>query len=155
MAKEIVVFKEMDSKFYITYQEWLKNYALEVELPRDDMFLIIMNTLTRMGITSGNRLYQSCNILHKKGKYYICHFKEMFALDNRPVNLSKTDIMRRNTIAKLLEEWELLTIVNPDMVKDSLPVNAIKIISNSDTSWERVPMYVFGRNKKYNKGEYH
>jgi len=89
---------------------------LEVTLAENDDFLKVKETLTRIGVSSRKekKLWQSCHILHKRSKYYIVHFKELFALDGLPTNLSEDDIGRRNTIANLLEEWELLEIVNPD-----------------------------------------
>ena len=94
---------------------------LEVELENDDDFLKVKETLTRIGVSSrkDKKLYQSCHILHKRGKYYIVHFKELFALDGLPTNLDENDIGRRNTIANLLQEWELLSVVDEE--KSSVP----------------------------------
>ena len=93
---------------------------LEVTLSKDDDFLKVKETLTRIGVSSRKekKLYQSCHILHKRGKYYIVHFKELFALDGLPTNLSDEDIGRRNTIANLLEEWELLKVIDPDQTEE-------------------------------------
>jgi hypothetical protein len=124
--------------------------GVEVVLEDEDAFLKIKETLTRIGVSSKkeNVLYQSCHILHKQGKYAIMHFKEMFFLDGKPSNLSEDDLPRRNTIAKLLEEWGLLKIANQDSVKETLPISQIKILpyKNKD-DWELVSKYNIG--KKY------
>jgi len=104
---------------------------LEVTLAENDDFLKVKETLTRIGVSSRKekKLWQSCHILHKRSKYYIVHFKELFALDGLPTNLSEDDIGRRNTIANLLEEWELLEIVNPDKTEEPVaPISKIKIL---------------------------
>jgi len=122
---------------------------VEVLLGEPDDFLKIRETLTRIGVSSkkNQKLYQSCHILHKKGKYYIVHFKELFMLDGKPSNFDAVDVARRNTIANLLEEWELLTIVNPGMTEEPVcSINQIKIISHSEKgNWELVPKYNIGR----------
>ena len=124
---------------------------LEVTLAKDDDFLKVKETLTRIGVSSRkeNKLYQSCHILHKRGKYYIVHFKELFALDGLPTNLSNEDIGRRNTIANLLEEWELLEVVDPDKSEDPLtPINKIKILPYREKGdWELCPKYHIGKKK--------
>lgn len=122
---------------------------LEIELIEDEDFLKVRETLTRIGVSSKkeNKLYQSCHILHKRGKYYIVHFKELFALDGLPTNLTDNDIGRRNAIAGLLEEWELLEIVDSEQCSDPVaPLNQIKIISYKDKDdWELIPKYHIGR----------
>ena len=124
---------------------------LEIQLQEEDEFLKVRETLTRMGVSSRteNKLYQSCHILHKRGKYYIVHFKELFALDGLPTDISETDFGRRNTIATLLEEWELLSLVDPTKAKDpKVSLAQIKIISyNEKREWELIPKYHIGRKK--------
>jgi hypothetical protein len=124
---------------------------LEVTLAKEDDFLKVKETLTRIGVSSRKekKLWQSCHILHKRGKYYIVHFKELFALDGLPTNLSDEDIGRRNTIATLLEEWELLAIVNQEQSEEPLtPINKIKILPYREKSdWELCPKYHIGKKK--------
>jgi len=112
---------------------------LEITLQKPDDFLKIRETLTRIGVSSRTekKLWQSCHILHKRGKYYIVHFKEMFALDDLPTSIDSDDIGRRNTIACLLEEWGLLKIVNKAKIADKVPVNKIKILPFKEKNdWE-------------------
>ena len=122
---------------------------VEVELFEDDDFLKIKETLTRIGISSRKekKLYQSCHILHKRGKYYIVHFKELFALDGLPSNFSDEDKARRNTIVNLLDEWELCEIVNPEKTKDPvLNLKQLKILSHKEKKdWELCPKYHIGK----------
>jgi hypothetical protein len=124
---------------------------LEVTLKADDDFLKVRETLTRIGVSSKkeNKLYQSCHILHKRGKFYIVHFKELFALDGLPTDIDDTDIGRRNTIANLLEEWGLVDIV--DKKKAGYPIVSLaqmKIIPHKDKqNWELVPKYHIGKKK--------
>lgn len=124
---------------------------LEVRLKAEDDFLKVRETLTRIGVSSkkDNKLYQSCHILHKRGKFYIVHFKELFALDGLPTDIDDTDIGRRNTIANLLEEWGLVEIV--DAKKASEPIVSLaqmKIIPHKDKqNWELVPKYHIGKKK--------
>ena len=122
---------------------------IEIELFEDEDFLKIRETLTRIGVSSRkeNKLYQPCHILHKRGKYYIVHFKELFALDGLPTNLEENDIARRNTIANLLEDWELLEIVNPDQTEEPVAsIAQIKIISYKEKNdWELCPKYHIGK----------
>ena len=124
---------------------------LEVTLAKDDDFLKVKETLTRIGVSSRKekKLYQSCHILHKRGKYYIVHFKELFALDGLPTNLSDEDIGRRNTIANLLEEWELLEVADQEQSEDPLtPINKIKILPYREKGdWELCPKYHIGKKK--------
>jgi len=124
---------------------------VEVTLKEKDDFLKVKETLTRIGVASRKEktLYQSCHILHKQQKYYIVHFKELFALDGKPYNFGDTDIARRNTIANLLSEWELLTLVNPLKTEEPiLPLNQLKIISFSEKSeWTLTPKYNIGKKK--------
>ena len=124
---------------------------LEITLYEPDDFLKIKETLTRIGVSSRKekKLYQSCHILHKRGKYYIVHFKELFALDGLPTDIADNDIGRRNTIAKLLEEWELLEIVVPTKAEEpEVPISQIKILPYKEKGdWELCPKYHIGRSK--------
>lgn len=124
---------------------------VEVTLNEEDDFLKVRETLTRIGVSSRKEriLYQSCHILHKQGRYYIVHFKELFALDGKPSNISENDIQRRNTIANLVEQWGLVTILNPHVVKDNMaPIHQIKIISFKEKDeWELVTKYNIGKKK--------
>ena len=122
---------------------------IEVSLNEQDDFLKVRETLTRIGVSSRKEkvLYQSCHILHKQGRYYIVHFKELFALDGKPSNLSENDIQRRNAIANLLEEWGLVTILNPQLLVDNIaPLHQIKIISFKDKDdWQLITKYNIGK----------
>ena len=124
---------------------------LEIRLKAEDDFLKVRETLTRIGVSSKkeNKLYQSCHILHKRGKFYIVHFKELFALDGLPTDIDDTDIGRRNTIANLLEEWGLVEVVDSKKASDPIVSLAqMKIIPHKDKStWELVPKYHIGRKK--------
>ena len=127
---------------------------VEIELFEDDDFLKIKETLTRIGVSSRKekKLYQSCHILHKRGKYYIVHFKELFALDGLPSNINENDIARRNTIANLLEDWELLEIVEPEQTEEPVAsIAQIKIISHKEKGdWELCPKYHIGNKRRPN-----
>jgi hypothetical protein len=124
---------------------------IEVQLKEQDDFLKIRETLTRIGISSPKekRLYQSCHILHKRGKYYIVHFKELFALDGKSTNFSEEDEGRRNTIIKLLADWGLLDIVDEDLISyPTTPINQIKIIPHKEKNeWELIAKYNIGGRK--------
>ena len=126
-----------------------KGVGVEVELPTQDSFLKVKETLTRIGISSRKekKLYQSCHILHKKGRYDILHFKELFILDGKHNTLSEEDISRRNTIVNLLEEWELIKIVDPSKSADPVAsLNQIKIISFKEKNdWELTVKYNIGK----------
>jgi len=125
------------------------NNFIEVTLKHQDDFLKVRETLTRIGVSSRKEkvLYQSCHILHKQGLYYIVHFKELFALDGKPSNISENDIQRRNAIAKLLEEWGLIKILNPKLLEDNVaPLHQIKIISFKEKDeWELIAKYNIGK----------
>jgi hypothetical protein len=127
------------------------NSLLEITLKTEDDFLKIKETLTRIGVSSKKdmKLFQSCHILHKRGKYYIVHFKELFSLDGLPSDIDETDIGRRNMIAKLLQDWGLLNVVNVDKMNSILtPINQIKIISHKEKhDWELCPKYHIGKKK--------
>ena len=122
---------------------------IEVTLNEQDDFLKVRETLTRIGVSSRKEkvLYQSCHILHKQGKYYITHFKELFALDGKPSNISENDIQRRNAIANLLEEWGLIKILNPELMKDNIaPIHQVKIISFKEKNdWQLITKYNIGK----------
>jgi len=123
---------------------------LEITIKEPDDFLKVRETLSRIGVSSRKEkvLYQSCHILHKQGKYYIVHFKELFLLDGKPVNFSENDIPRRNKIAELLQDWGLLTIVDKSE-RQTVPINQIKIISHREKSeWELRTKYDIGSKKE-------
>lgn len=122
---------------------------IEVRLKSEDDFLKVRETLTRIGIASpkDKRLYQSCHILHKRGKYYITHFKELFALDGKKTNFSDEDRGRRNTIIKLLSDWGLVDVVEPQSIEEpSIKMSQIKIISHREKGdWELLTKYNIGK----------
>ena len=124
---------------------------VEVTLKEKDDFLKVKETLTRIGVASRKekKLWQSCHILHKRGKYYIVHFKELFALDGLPTDFDDDDEARRNTIVNLLEEWELLDIVDPDMTEEPVaPLSQIKILPHKEKNdWELCPKYHIGKRR--------
>ena len=124
---------------------------VEVDIYEDDNFLKIRETLTRIGVSSRkeNKLYQSCHILHKRGKYYIVHFKELFALDGKHANLTSNDVQRRNRIARLLADWGLISVVKPDSVADVAPLNQIKVLAYKDKGlWVLEQKYNIGKKGK-------
>jgi len=130
------------------YYDWTPDSMLEVKLPEPDNFLKIKETLTRIGVASRKDkiLYQSCHILHKQGRYFIVHFKELFALDGKESNISVGDIERRNTIAGLLEEWGLLKINNPLKAAQKVSLSQIKVVSFKEKSaWQLVAKYNIGK----------
>lgn len=126
---------------------------VEVSLLEEDDFLKVRETLTRIGVSSRKErvLYQSCHILHKQGRYYIVHFKELFSLDGKSSNISENDIQRRNTIANLLEQWGLVKILNPQVLRDNMaPIHQIKIISFKEKDdWELVAKYNIGKKRGF------
>ncbi len=127
--------------------EWTPASMLEVRLSHPDDFLKVRETLTRMGVASrkDNKLYQSCHILHKQGRYFIIHFKELFMLDGKPSNLMENDVERRNTIATLLSDWGLLDLVEEEQAENKAPLRQIKIISHKEKhDWELCPKYNIG-----------
>jgi len=134
------------------YTEPNLSSLVEIELNDDDDFLKIRETLTRIGIASkkDRTLYQSCHILHKRGKYYIVHFKRLFALDGKPSNFDENDVARRNTIANLLAEWELLSLVDVEKSSEpTVPMNQIKIIAHkSKSDWNLITKYNIGNSSK-------
>jgi len=127
--------------------EWSNDKMVEVTLAKEDDFLKVKETLTRIGIASHKTktLWQSCHILHKKGKYYIVHFKEMFALDGKPANLTVEDMERRNTIIRLLADWELCTVVNPAMLDEYPNKSNVKVIRFGEKAdWNLETKYNIG-----------
>ena len=131
--------------------EWNPSNMLEVTLNEPDDFLKIRETLTRIGVASrkDNKLYQSCHILHKQGRYFIVHFKELFLLDGKKSNLEENDVGRRNTIATLMSDWGLLTVENKEQLQPIAPLRQIKIISFKDKDqWELCPKYNIGNGSK-------
>lgn len=136
----------MSSEFI--YYNWSPESLLEVILPEPDNFLKIRETLTRIGIASkkDKTLYQSCHILHKQGRYFITHFKELFALDGKEANITMSDIERRNTIAGLLEDWGLLSIVESAKADQRISLSQIKVVSFKEKSdWVLTSKYSIGR----------
>lgn len=124
---------------------------IEVKLNNEDDFLKIRETLTRIGVASkkNQTIYQSCHILHKQGRYYIVHFKELFALDGKPSNFAEEDMGRRNTIANLLAEWSLVTLNDPDRSSSPVaPLSQIKVLPYKEKAdWELVAKYNLGKKR--------
>lgn len=124
---------------------------VEVTLPSDDTFLKVKETLTRIGVASrrDQKLYQSCHILHKQGRYYIVHFKELFMLDGKINNFDNEDRGRRNAVVNLLEEWNLVNVVDPSQIEDPVaPLSQIKVLAYKDKDqWELIPKYSIGKKK--------
>ena len=126
---------------------WTPADMLEVTLNEPDDFLKVRETLTRMGVASRKeqKLFQSCHILHKQGRYFLVHFKELFLLDGKKSNLESSDLERRNTIAQLLSDWGLVNIVNKSACESKAPLRQVKIVSFRDkSSWELCPKYNIG-----------
>jgi hypothetical protein len=123
---------------------------VEVKLVNPDDFLKVRETLTRIGVASrkDQTLYQSCHILHKQGRYFIVHFKELFALDGKHADISDNDLQRRNTVAHLLEDWGLVDILNPDDCEDTAPLSQIKVLAFGEKKdWNLVAKYNIGKKK--------
>ena len=132
-------------------KNWTPEQMLEVSLNEPDDFLKIRETLTRIGVASrkDQKLYQSCHILHKQGRYFIVHFKELFLLDGKPSNLIENDLERRNTIATLLADWGLVTIINTKVANPCAPLRQIKVIPFKEKAqWELCPKYNIGNSNK-------
>jgi len=130
--------------------QWKQTDMVEVVLNEPDDFLKVRETLTRIGVASRKekKIYQSCHILHKQGKYYIVHFKELFALDGKNTNLSLNDVQRRNRIVQLLSDWGLISVVNVDKIADLAPLNQIKVLSFKEKNdWTLESKYNIGRKK--------
>ena len=133
---------------------WTQDRMIEVLLNEPDDFLKVRETLTRIGVASRKekKLYQSCHILHKQGKYYIVHFKELFALDGKHANLSINDVQRRNRIVRLLSDWGLISIVDEETVADIAPLNQIKVLAYKDKGeWILEQKYNIGKKGKTQK----
>ena len=130
---------------------WKQDDMLEIVLKEPDDFLKVRETLSRIGVASrkDRKLYQSCHILHKQGKYFIVHFKELFALDGKYANLTINDVQRRNRITRLLADWGLITIVSDDSILDIAPLNQIKVLSYKDKNdWTLEQKYNIGKRGK-------
>lgn len=126
--------------------------GVHIKLFDDEDFMVVRETLTRMGVSpkGKNILYQSCHLVHKDGVYVVAHFKELFALDGLPSNVSTEDIQRRNAIVKLLEDWELLEVIDKDKIKDQMPLTGMKIIKYGEKdNWELIPKFNPGTLRKF------
>jgi hypothetical protein len=135
----------------MVYYDWTPDAMLEVDLIEPDNFLKVRETLTRIGIASrkDKKLFQSCHILHKQGKYFIVHFKELFALDGKESDISISDIERRNVIAELLQDWGLLKILDKTKAEPKASLSQIKVVSFKEKGeWELVPKYNIGGIKR-------
>ena len=133
---------------------WSPSDMLEVTIKQPDDFLKVRETLTRIGVASrkDKTLFQSCHILHKQGKYYITHFKELFALDGKNSTLTENDIQRRNTIALLLQDWNLIDVVNTSMVENKAPLSQIKVLPFKEKNeWNMVAKYNIGKKPEDSK----
>jgi len=131
--------------------KWSADQMIEVTLNEPDDFLKVRETLTRIGVASRKekKIYQSCHILHKQGRYYIVHFKELFALDGKHANLTVNDVQRRNRIIQLLCDWGLVTVINPENVTDIAPLNQIKVLAYKEKNeWILETKYNIGKKKK-------
>ena len=131
--------------------KWSADQMIEVTLNEPDDFLKVRETLTRIGVASRKekKLYQSCHILHKQGRYYLVHFKELFALDGKHANLTVNDVQRRNRIIQLLSDWGLVTVLNSDSITDIAPLNQIKVLSYKDKGdWILEQKYNIGKKTK-------
>ena len=136
--------------------KWAPDQMVEVVLNEPDDFLKVRETLTRIGVASRKekKIYQSCHILHKQGRYYLVHFKELFALDGKHANLTVNDVQRRNRIVKLLSDWGLITVVKPDGVNDIAPLNQIKVLAYKDKGdWILEQKYNIGKKGKVAEAE--
>lgn len=131
-------------------ESWDASQLVEIELSQPDDFLKVRETLTRIGVASRNekKLYQSCHILHKQGRYYIVSFKELFLLDGKTSDFSENDVQRRNRITKLLSDWGLVTVVRPEQIEDLCSMGQIKIIPHKEKNeWQLIPKYQIGSRK--------
>ena len=130
--------------------QWTRDSMVEVKVSQPDDFLKVRETLSRIGVASRKekKLYQSCHILHKQGRYYIVHFKELFALDGKTANLTQNDVQRRNRITQLLSDWGLISIVNDETITDIAPLNQIKVLAYKEKGeWELESKYNIGKKK--------
>ena len=131
--------------------KWSTDQMIEITLNEPDDFLKVRETLTRIGVASRKekKIYQSCHILHKQGRYYIVHFKELFALDGKHANLTQNDVQRRNRIIQLLSDWGLITIMNISKITDIAPLNQIKVLAYKEKhEWILETKYNIGKKKK-------
>ena len=131
--------------------KWSADQMIEITLNEPDDFLKVRETLTRIGVASRKekKIYQSCHILHKQGRYYIVHFKELFALDGKHANLTQNDVQRRNRIIQLLSDWGLITIINISKITDIAPLNQIKVLAYKEKhEWILETKYNIGKKKK-------
>ena len=131
--------------------KWSADQMIEVTLNEPDDFLKVRETLTRIGVASRKekKIYQSCHILHKQGRYFIVHFKELFALDGKHANLTVNDVQRRNRIIQLLSDWGLITVLSPDNITDIAPLNQIKVLAYKEKGeWILETKYNIGKKKK-------
>ena len=136
--------------------KWTTESMVEVGLREPDDFLKVRETLTRIGVASRKekKIYQSCHILHKQGRYFLVHFKELFALDGKHANLTSNDVQRRNRIAQLLADWGLVGVVDSDKIQDIAPLNQIKVLSYKDKGeWILETKYNIGAKKKKSEEE--
>ena len=131
--------------------KWSSDQMVEISLNEPDDFLKVRETLTRIGVASRKekKIYQSCHILHKQGRYFLVHFKELFALDGKHANLTTNDVQRRNRIAQLLSDWGLVEVLNTEQIKDIAPLNQIKVLAYRDKGdWILETKYNIGSKKK-------
>ena len=136
--------------------KWSSDQLVEISLNEPDDFLKVRETLPRIGVASRKekKIYQSCHILHKQGRYFLVHFKELFALDGKHANLTSNDVQRRNRIAQLLSDWGLVEVLNTDQIKDIAPLNQIKVLAYRDKGeWILETKYNIGSKKKKNDEE--
>ena len=136
--------------------KWSSDQMVEISLNEPDDFLKVRETLTRIGVASRKekKIYQSCHILHKQGRYFLVHFKELFALDGKHANLTSNDVQRRNRIAQLLSDWGLVEVLNTDQIKDIAPLNQIKVLAYRDKGdWILETKFNIGSKKKKNDEE--
>ena len=134
--------------------KWSSDQMVEISLNEPDDFLKVRETLTRIGVASRKekKIYKSCHILHKQGRYFLVHFKELFALDGKHANLTTNDVQRRNRIAQLLADWGLVEVLNVDQIKDIAPLNQIKVLAYRDKGdWILETKYNIGSKKKKNE----
>jgi len=136
--------------------KWSSDQMVEISLNEPDDFLKVRETLTRIGVASRKekKIYQSCHILHKQGRYFLVHFKELFALDGKHANLTSNDVQRRNRIAQLLADWGLVEVLDVEQIKDIAPLNQIKVLAYRDKGdWILETKYNIGSKKKKNDEE--
>ena len=135
-----------------TSDKTFNGIGVHVKLFDDEDFMVVRETLSRIGVSPKGKkvLYQSCHLIHKNNIYIIAHFKELFALDGLPSNVSEEDIKRRNAIVKLLEDWELIEVIDNEKIKEKMPVNGLKIIRYSEKDdWELIPKFNPGSLRKF------